>query len=233
MMKHTSLFLAVAAMVLGLAACADARNDHRREERRYFYMITEINQSLSLQVMTQDDATELKKTHAESYREAKKEWDEARKKWAAATGSTKYPVPKIRAPKIKRLGSAPADGDALDKARERHERKLSRWNVCVVKDAEGGMTAASIRADKMYARQVELLAEYAEALAAYAAAVKEDPEIKKDPDRAPKKPGVQVVKKNVSDADTADKWVEKYTAKLDKLAEKKAKEQEKKDDGRL
>jgi hypothetical protein len=228
MMKHTSMFVAVAAMVLGLAASADARSDRaKKEPRQYFYMITEVDKSLSLQVMTEKDAAELKKSQIESYREERKEWSEARKKWMAATGSSKYPVPKPSSPRIKRLTSAPTEGDALEKARDRQERKFKRWNVCVVKDVEGGMTAASIRRDKMYARQVELLGEYAEALAAYAAEIKEDPEVKKDPNRAPKKPGIKVYKGNIADADNADKWVEKYTAKLDKLAEKKAREEDK------
>ena len=90
MKKHAGVLVVAAAMVLGLAIRADAR-DHR-EERLYFYLVTEIDQSLSLQTMTDDDARELKKTHLATYKEAAKAWGEAKDKWVKDTGSTKYPA---------------------------------------------------------------------------------------------------------------------------------------------
>lgn len=127
-------------------------------------------------------------------------------------------MPKPVSPKVQRLAKAPDEDGKRDRAFDRHRDKLEVWNVCIIKDMEGQLSAKAIRRDKMHIERVKLLTEYAEAVIDWLDARKEDPDA--DAGKAPRKPVISVRKSDLRKAATAEALADKLAAMLEAKAAK-------------
>lgn len=181
----------------------------------HFCEITDTEGVVKIQVMPNEDINTARKAQKEEYRDALKDWTDARKEWAKAAGARPYPVPKPISPRIRKLSRVPATRTKHDKAFERYRDKLEVWNVCIIQGVDGLRAAKAIRRDKMHLEKTKLLTEYAEQAIEYLTERKEDPEGTKD-NKPPKRPVVSIFRGGLRKAEQADTLAEKLTEKLAK-----------------
>jgi len=184
----------------------------------YFCRIMQPNGTMSIRSVYSKNISNIKKTQKAEYKDATKEWQELRRKWLKAKARASFPVPRPLSPKVQKLARVPDEDGKRERAFDRHTDKLEVWNVCIIKNMAGELSAKAIRRDKMHIERVKLLTEYAEAVIDRLNARKEDPDA--DAGEAPKKPVITVRKSDVRKADTAEKLADKLAAMLEAKAAK-------------
>jgi len=223
MTRRRAVLCAVMVTALALLGSrAQAKDDD--DERFYYYMVTDCESVPTIQTMSSDAASDLKKDNKTTYKEAYKEWKESRLKWLKVVGKKAFPLPSPKMPKVKKLGRIPSSEKARERAREKYDRRLSLWDVCIIKNCSDERSAEVVQHGKLIAKKNELLRAYV------AAAIQWTQEGKADGEDPPTKPGLKIVKGSIKSSELADKYAEKLSQKLEKAEEKKEAEKEKKED---
>jgi hypothetical protein len=212
---------AIGVVVLAAFVCAGRAVWADDDEHYYYYIVSEVDGSERVDQMSSDDAKKLHDALRDGYREALKEWGELRKSWFQAVGNKPFPVLRPRPPKISRKSRIPSSQQSRERVRERYQRRLEFWDVCLVAETGGQPAVEVIRRDKVYGRKQKLMQAYVAAIIPWAKARKENPEDKNEP---PKAPELKVLKGAVRSAELADKYAELFNRKLQKMAEKKQEE---------
>ncbi len=219
--RRVLVFAAAAAASVAFCFAAEGKE---RTYYHYYYMITASDGTMELTQMGSDEASDMKREIKSSYREAIKGWTEEKQAWYKAVGKKVFPLPQPKQKKIQTLAKIPSTEKGRERLLERYQRKLEVWDVCIVKNHKGELSAAAIRHDKVYAKQIELLKEF---IAAEIEWVGNNKDAKERGDDAPVRPYVKVVKGSLKSSELADKYAEKLAQKLEKEAEKKEAEKEK------
>ncbi|GAG31251.1 unnamed protein product, partial [marine sediment metagenome] len=161
-----------------------------------------------------------KRALRDDYKEALKEWGELKVRWLRAVGPKPFPVAKPQTGRVRKLYRVSSNSRRRQKDREKCDRKLDVWDVCLIQDCDGERTAVVIRHDKVFSRRRKLYTEYVEAAIEVARARKENPDVELNKDDLPKRPVVSVLKGGLRSVGLAEKYAEKYNQKLDKMREK-------------
>lgn len=184
----------------------------------YFCRVTQTDGTVDVRIVYSKNINDVRKAQKSEYKDATKEWEGLRAKWIKAKAQASFPVPRPLSSKVQRLARVPDEDGKRNRAFDRHKDKLEVWNVCIIKDMAGELSAKAIRRDKMYLARVKLLTEYAETVIKRLDARKEAPDA--DAGEAPKKPVITVRKSGLRKADTAEKLADKLTAMLEAKAAK-------------
>ncbi len=199
-------------------------------DNEYYYSVTDVDGSVSIETLTATQASERKKGLLESFRQANENMTDLKKRWFAAVAELKkghkeladqpFPVSPPKSPKIDLRTRVPSNDTMREKAEERNNSQLELYAVCVVLDQKGTRTGDVIRQDKVYARIQAMEKEYAEAIVSLAEEQKASGDPKSAPS-LPRRPLLQVVESGLS-KDIADKLLDKVNLKLEKMVKPEA-----------
>ncbi|MFW6158007.1 MAG: hypothetical protein ACOC8E_01455 [Planctomycetota bacterium] len=215
-MSRVGIAVSLIAVILVFSSLA-APSAQARGDRRYYFVVTKPDGQQSVETLTIDEGKEVDKGLQEEFVEKAKAWVEKKKGWTEVAGDRKFPVPPPLKPKVHRRHSV---SGASKSRRERYNTLLDKWDVCLVRNTNGERLAEVLRHDKLYARKIELLSEYADLALEYYRQRKENPDAT-DNAEPPDAPVLSVVKQKMESMERAEKYAEAINAKLAKLQEKK------------
>ena len=230
--KLISAVLLAAGLVAATACQAQARPAKTPKTKTvtepvYLYLVIGTDGAAEIKEMTSKQATSAAADLRKDRQEAGKEWTALKQQWVKAVPDTQFPVPQPKSPRVQRLGRVPADATQHKRMTDRHQRRLQAWNVCLIRDHRGEMSAVALRRDNMYGRTTKLLRGYADAALAWAKANpgKKLSSTAKD-DGVPQKPVLSVKKQGLASNGLAQKYVDGLAKRIEeqkKEAPEKAK----------
>ena len=196
------------------------------EMKMYFYKVTHINGTISIEEMTEPDVLMFDSQMKTEYYEARSSWTEQKKKWARIMRGRKFPLPPAREPKCERIARVPGNEDNRDKLFAKIQDRLSVWDVCLLSDAYGQREVAIIRHDELYARWQSMVQQYCDgAITAKLHTMGSNNTDDGEPVLQVTKPAIKLIKSKFPSWEEAEEFAETVRKKLDEQEADKENEQ--------